>query len=371
MRTGQLITVGTSSISSADGLIRVTNTQQGTVVAQLEKFLNFGAGVRYKTSAVATLTIDEYGRVVGFAQPDGFGYTQTVFNATSGQTVFAVTHIVGNVLVFLNGALLGDTDYTDTTTTITMNNPCNLDDKVVILNMRGISTDAYYEPLNISVATAGADYITYTTGSSPYQFIEAGSLLTFANIGTPTTYTVDTVDYDTRTITFTTSITAPSAGAIIYQYRATGSSYRPFSRFEVDLTDATSYSPTTWALRSGFELLFINGTILNALDYNITDNSINALPDTTTGRLSVIQFNQSNLSIPCSGVSNTLTTTIEGTTEYGYEHNPLAFQIYANGMILADDYDYTNTSSIYTLSMTPNNSYTLLQQQSFNRTTSA
>ena len=371
MRTGQLITVGTSSISSADGLIRVTNTQQGTVVAQLEKFLNFGAGVKYKTSAVATLTIDEYGRVVGFAQPDGFGYTQTVFNATAGQTVFAVTHIVGNVLVFQNGELLGGSDYTETTTTVTMANPCNLDDKVTIINMRGISTDAYYEPLNISVASTGSNYIVYATGSSPYQYIESGSLLTFSNTGTPTTYTVDTVDYDTRTITFTTAITAPSVGAIVYQYRATGSNYRPFSRFEVDLVDATSYTPTTWALRSGFELLFVNGIVLNALDYNITDGSINALPDTTTGKLTVIQFNQNNLSIACSGIANTLTTTIDGTTEYGYEHNPLAFQIYANGALLADDYDYTDTSSIYTLSMTPNNSYTLLQQQSFNRTTSA
>ena len=370
-RTGQLITVGTSSISASDGLIRVTNTQNGLVVAQLEKFLNFGAGVKYKTSSVAQLTIDEYGRVVGFSQPDIFGYTATVFNATSGQTSFPVTHTVGNGLVFQNGMLLDESEYTENSTTYTLNVGADLDDKIVILTMKATSTDPYYEPLNISIASSTTNSITYSSSSSPYQIINAGDQITFANTGTPTAYTVSTVNTSTRVITFTGTISGATAGLALYRYRAAASNYKPFSRFTADVTDITSYAPTQWALRTGFELVFVNGCSMTALDYNITDGTISALPDTTTGKLTIIQFNENNLGIPCSGYGNSLITTIEGTATYGYAHNPLAFQIYGNGALFAEGYDYTETDSTYTLSETPNNSYTLLQQQTFERNAAA
>lgn len=370
-RTGQLITVGTSSISSADGLIRVTNTQNGLVVAQLEKFLNFGAGVKYKTSAVAQLTIDEYGRVVGFTQPDVFGYTATVFNATSGQTTFAVTHTVGQGLVFQNGALLDTSEYTETSTTFVLSVGADLNDKIVILTMKATSTDPYYEPLNISIASSTSNSITYSSSSSPYQTISAGNSITFANTGSPTAYTVSTVNTSTRVITFTTNISGATAGLPVYRYRAAASTYVPFSRFTADVTDITSYVPTQWALRTGYELIFVNGCLFTPLDYNITDGTISALPDTTTGKLTIIQFNENNLGVPCSGYANTLATTIDGIATYGFSHNPLAFQLYGNGALFALGYDYTDTDTTYTLSDTPTNSYTVLQQQTFGRNTAA
>jgi len=370
-RTGQLLTVGTSSISAADGLIRVTNTQNGLVVAQLEKFLNFGGGIKYKTSAVAQLTIDEYGRVVGFTQPDVFGYTASVFNATSGQTIFPVTHTVGNGLVFQNGMLLDTSEYTETSTTYTLSVGADLNDKIVIIAMKGTSTDNYYEPLNIGIASSTSTTVTYSSSSSPFQTIVAGDKITFANTGTPTNYTVQTINTATRVITFTTSIAGATAGLPLYRYRAAGTTYKPFSRFTANITDVTGYAPTEWALRTGFELLFVNGCSMTALDYNITDGTIGALPDTTTGKLTIIQFNENNLGIPCSGNGNSVITTIEGITTYGFAHNPLAFQLYGNGALFALDYDYTNTDSTYTLSETPNNSYTLLQQQTFERNAAA
>jgi hypothetical protein len=370
-RTGQLLTVGTSSISAADGLIKVTNTQNGLVVAQLEKFLNFGAGIKYKTSAVAQLTIDEYGRVVGFKQPDVFGYTATVFNATSGQTIFPVTHTVGNGLVFQNGMLLDTSEYTENATTYTLTVGADLNDKIVIITMKGTSTDEYYEPLNISVGSSTSTTVTYSTSTSPYQTIVAGDKISFTDIGTPTTYTVQTINTATRVITFTTSISGATAGLPLYRYRAASSTYKPFSRFTANVTDVTGYAPTEWALRTGFELFFINGCAMTALDYNITDGTIGALPDTTTGKLTIIQFNENNLSIPCAGNGNSVITTIEGVTTYGFAHNQLAFELYGNGALFALGYDYTDTDSTYTLSETPNNSYTLLQQQTFERNAAA
>ena len=364
-RTGQLLSLGTSSVSAADGLINVTNTPNGTVVAALERFLNFGAGVRFKTSPVSSLTVDIYGRVVGFSSPDNFYFTETVFSATAGQTSFSLTHVVGNILVFRNGELLGSGDFTETSTTIVMTTPCIAGQKIVVLNMRTETTIDGYAPLNISIASSTTNTITYN--NAPFNNINVGDQLTFTNTGTPTAYTVSAVNYSTKVITFSTSISGATVGSIVYQYRPTGTAYRPFTRFDASVTAAGSYTPTEWAVRSGFEMVFCNGIAFNALDYNITGGTINNFPNQLTGILTVIQFSENNLSVPCSNVGNALATTIEGITEYAYANNPLAFELYSNGCMLANGSDFTNTGSLYTLSTTPANSYTVLQQQSYAR----
>ena len=69
------------------------------------------ANPHWKSFTAATLTIDVYGRVVGFTEADNFYYTEQVFSATSGQTSFSFTHTVGWILVFRNGDLLDPTEY--------------------------------------------------------------------------------------------------------------------------------------------------------------------------------------------------------------------------------------------------------------------
>ena len=364
-RTGQLLSLGTSSVSSADGLINVTNTANGTVVAALQQFLNFGAGVKYKTSAVAQLTIDIYGRVVGFVSPDNFYYTETVFTATASQTTFSLTHVVGNILVFRNGCLLGTGDYTETSTTIVMTTPCLVGTKIVVLNMRATTTADNYEPLNISVASSTSNAIVYN--GLPFNYIEVGDKLTFTNVGSPTSYTVQAVNYSTKQITFTTSIAGATVGAVVYQFRASGTAYRPFSRYDSAVSAAGTFTPTLWELRSGFEMVFCNGIAFNELDYNITSGAMNSFPNQITGNLTVIQFSANNLTIPCSAVANTITTTLDGITEYAFSSDPLAFELYANGAMLANGADFTNSGSLYTLLNTPTNSYTVLQQQTYSR----
>lgn len=366
-RTGQLIRVGTSAVSSADGLIKVVNNQTGQIIAQLDRFLNFGEGVNQKTFPVSALTIDVYGRVVGVVDPDTFYFTATVFTATAGQTSFSVTHTVGQVLVFKNGILLGLADYTETSTTVVLGVACSVNDRVVILNMRATSTLSYYEPLNITVASVATSTVTYSTSSSPYQYINAGDKITFVNAGIPTQYTVSTVNYITRQITFTTSPTGIVAGTPLYRYRNAGTSYTPFSRYDITWSSGSSYTPTTWDLRSGFELVFVNGSIYNEIDYDITSGALNGFPDLVSGSMSVIQFTENSFSVPCSAVTNTLTTTVTGQTVYSFDHNTDAFQIYANGAMLVDGVDFTENPTTYTLAVTPTNSYTILQQQTFAR----
>lgn len=115
--TGQVIQTGTTTVGT--GEIAVTNNPDGKVVAALKPFLDFGSGVYSQTvSNVAKLTIDIYGRVVGFETPDPFYMTIQSFTATAGQTVFNVTrssgYISGQCLVFQNGILQPTSSYTDT-----------------------------------------------------------------------------------------------------------------------------------------------------------------------------------------------------------------------------------------------------------------
>lgn len=366
-RTGQLTRVGTPASNSNDGLLNITNNTDGTMRIALERFLNFGANVQTKTVSVATLTVDIFGRVVGFTQPDSFYFTETIFSATAGQTSFSVTHVVGNVLVYRNGVLLSNTEYTETTSTVVMNTACAVGEIVVVLNMRAVSTDAYYEPLETTVNTVGSSSVVYT--DAPYQLIEAGNIITFANTGTPTQYTVSTVNTTTKTITFTTTLSGVTAGLPIYRYRAAGSAYRPFSRIETDVTAVSTYTPTEITIRNGFECLFINGTSFNEIDYDLTPPTIGGFPGALTGRFITIQMAANNLGYPASTITNTVIYSTSGALSYVFPNNPLSMQLYANGALFAKggSYDYTSTSAGYNLTNAINNNFTLLNQQTFAR----
>lgn len=366
-RTGQLTTVGTTSVSSADGLLNVTNNINGNMVVSLAQFLNFGAGVYSKTASVSTLTIDIYGRVVGFTSPDAFYYTETVFTATAAQTTFSVTHIVGDILVFKNGALLDLTEYSETSTTVVLATACTAGEIVVVINARAVSTSVYYESNNITIASSTTNTVTYS--GAPFQIINIGDLLCFSNTGTPTTYTVQSINTTTKVITFTTTIAGATAGLSIYRYRAAGSTYRPWSRYTQAVTAVSSLTPTTWAVNNGYEEIFVNGSGFNEIDYDIVSGTITGFPAAITGNFTLIQWNQNNLGVPCSNIVNTVTYSVAGALAYTYSSNPLAMEVYANGALLAKGagYDYTATSTNWILSTAFPDSTTLLNQQTFAR----
>lgn len=366
-RTGQITSVGTTSVSSADGLLSVTNNTSGSMVVSLAQFLNFGAGVYSKTAAVSTLTIDIYGRVVGFTSPDAFYYTETVFTATAAQTTFSVTHIVGDILVFKNGLLLDLTEYSETTTTVVLATACTAGEIVVVINARAVSTSVYYEQNNIAIASSTTNTVTYT--NAPFQIINVGDLLCFSNTGTPTTYTVQSINTTTKVITFTTTITGATAGLTIYRYRAAGSTYRPWSRYTQAVTAVSSLTPTTWAVNSGYEEIFVNGSGFNEIDYDIVTGTLTGFPAAITGNFTLVQWNQNNLGVPCSNIVNTVTYSVASALAYTYSSNPLAMEIYANGVLLAkgSGYDYTATSTNWILSTAFPDSTTLLNQQTFAR----
>jgi hypothetical protein len=367
MRSGQLTKIGTSSVSSADGLLNVSNNTNGTMIVALNKFLNFGNGVYSKSFSPANLTIDVYGRVVGFTEQDEFFFTETVFTATSGQTSFSVTHIVGQVLVFRNGILVNTTEYTETTSTVVLTNACVTGEIIIVLNMRAVSTSAFYEPLLISIASSTTNSITYN--DLPYQKIVAGDLLTFSNTGTPSTFTVSTINYSTKVITFTGTISGATVSNNVYRYRAAGSSYTPFSRWTETFTAVNSYTSTEFLINNGFEQLYVNGSQFNEVDYNLSSNVLDGFPAPVTGIVDIIQFSSNNLGIPCSNITNSVAYSISGALTYTFANNPLAMEVYANGVLLVkgSGKDYTATSVAYNLTTAFDNNFTLLNQQTFAR----
>jgi len=293
IRTGQLLESGTTTVGT--GEIAINNNPDGKVVASLKPFLDFGVGIPTKTSSAATITVDIYGRVVGFEPPDNFYYTQQIFTATSGQTVFNVTrssgYISGQCWVLQNGLLLNPTEYTDTsgsTGTVTLTVGATLNDVITIISFK--STNA-------------------TTGV-----------------------------------------------------------YASFTRNDVSLSGVSSYTPSSFTLQSGYEILFLNGTVINEQDYDIVGNTISNFPSLLTGNLTIIQWSPNNLGVPNGTPINIVQQTITGQTIYAFSYNINAFNLYQNGVLLRQAVDYTTGTGQFTLTNTPGIISDILVQQTFART---
>jgi len=372
LRTGQLTKSGTTT--TGGGQLVVTNNPDGTMVSGLFPFLDFGGASTF-TGSGANITIDIYGRVVGLVSPDEFNYTSQEFTATAGQTVFTpatrgATYITGQDWVFRNGLLLDPTsDYTETSTDVTMNTACVVGEQVAILSFRPVNMSIYYANLGI-LYSSGSGTNTVTFSNLTNQLINAGDQLAFANTGSPTLYTVSTVNYATSQITFTTTFTA-TAGDIIYRYRAAGAGYPAFSRFSATVSGASTYTPTEWQFVSGSEVIFLNGVIVNDQDYDLVSNTINNFPSTITGDLQIFQFAPSNLGTPAGlNALSTINTAI-GVNSYNYSYNVDAFELYNNGCLLVMGTDFTTASGSYTLAVTPTSNLNVLNQQTFSRTGAA
>jgi len=366
-RTGQLTIAGATGNNVNDGFLAVTNNTDGSMKVNLHDFLNFGAGVYSKSFNAATLTIDIYGRVVGFTEADQFYYTEQVFTATAGQTSFSFTHTVGWILVFRDGTLLSPSDYTETGTTVVMANACAVGENVVIIYARGVSTSEYYEPLNITIASSTTNTITYA--GAPWNSIVVGDQLSFSNTGTPTLYTVTGINDTTKIVTFSGTISGATAGLTVYRHRAAGSNYAPFTRYDQTVSATTSFTPSIYSVNNGFESIYVNGIQFSDIDYNITGPAIDGFPGPLTGNLTVLMWTPNNLGVPASNIANTVAYTTSGQTTYPFPSNPLSMEVYANGALLSKGtgYDYTASASNFILSTAFNNNITLLNQQTFAR----
>ena len=290
VRTGQLLKVGTTSVGT--GEIAVSNNADGLVIAQLAPYLDFGAGVYTYTTTPATLTVDIYGRVVGFTTPDTFEMTISTFTATSGQTVFSVSrnaaYIVGQCFVFNQGTLCQTSEYTDAAGGVTFGTGIVLNNIITIISFRSTDTN-------------------------------------------------------------------------------TSTSYASFTRHSATLTDAGSYTASGFVIYSGYELLFLNGTVVNEQDYDIIGQTITNFPNAATGDLEIIQWTPNNLGVPNGTPVNAVRNTVVGQAAYAFSLSVGGFNLYTNGVLQKDGVDYTAVSTGYTLAVTPTIIDNILVQQTFAR----
>jgi hypothetical protein len=288
-RTGQLIQTGTTTVGN--GQIAINNNNQGLVVASLAQLLNFGTGVYTKTASAATITVDIYGRVVGFEPPDVFDYSMTAYTASSGQTFFSVSrgagYIVGQCFVFQNGLILDSTEYTDASSSVTLSHGAHAGDIITIISMKSSNT---------------------------------------------------------------------STGV-----------YASFSRNTVTLTNQSNYTCSGFTITSGNELLFLNGTVVNAQDYNIAGQTISFV-GAASGDLQVIQWTNNNLGVPNGTPVTEDINTVVGQTIYSFSYDPNAFNLYNNGVLQLETVDYSVGTGEYTLTTTPTTNANILVQQTFSRT---
>jgi hypothetical protein len=261
-RTGQLINTGTTSVGT--GEIGITNSPDGKMVAQLQQFLNFGAGVYTYTGSASTLTIDIYGRVVGFSAPDNFYMTIDSFTATSAQTVFTPTtrvtgsagFITGQDLVFRNGVLFNPTlDYTENATTVTLNTGAVTGDIITIISFRSVVTST-----GTSYASFSRNIIDIVTPSStvvPGFTLDSGYELLFTN-GT----VMSDTDYDIVAGNIT-NFPSPITGKMtVIQWSANNLGVPNGTPVNISINTVVGQTTYTFSYTTGALNLFMNGLLL-------------------------------------------------------------------------------------------------------------
>ena len=148
---------------------------------------------------------------------------------------------------------------------------------------------------------------------------------------------------------------------------STSGVYASFTRNVVTLNNQINYTASGFTLVGGNELLFLNGTVVNAQDYNISGQTISFI-SAASGDLEVLQWSDNNLGVPNGTPVNIDTYTVIGQTLYTFNFDPNAFNLYNNGILQLETIDYTVATGTYTLTSTPSSNLNILVQQTFNRT---
>jgi hypothetical protein len=143
--------------------------------------------------------------------------------------------------------------------------------------------------------------------------------------------------------------------------------YASFTHNQATLTTQGSYTASGFTLVDGFELLFLNGTVVNSQDYNVSGQTI-TFTDNVSGILEIVQWSPNNLGVANGTPVNVDAFTIIGQTIYPFSYNSLAFNLYSNGVNLREAVDFTTATGSYTLQYTPDNNFTIMTQQTFART---
>lgn len=173
LRPGMVVT---NITSPTDGRLGYSSLgSNGVVNLNLDPYgagKNTG-GFEIDITTTSTVAVDQFGRVYQTGALDQVRYSTLVTTATSGQVDFTISNYQTNqVLVFRNGMFLKPgTDFTRTTTVVTLTDACVAGDVVQIYYIRlidgGTSADKVPFVYTSTTLTSGETTIssTYTDGS--------------------------------------------------------------------------------------------------------------------------------------------------------------------------------------------------------------
>lgn len=281
-------TVVTNISSPTDGRLGYSSLgANGVINLNLDPYgqgKNTG-GFAINPATVSSIQFDQFGRVIQANALDQVRYGATLTTATAGQTAFSVTNAQPNqLLVFRNGSYLKPTtDYTRTSTTVTLANACTAGDQIAIYYIRLIDgvTSADKVPFVTSSQTLSSGQTnitsTYLDGSellflngvllvdSDYSYIGSSSGYILSTPATGGTLVIVSFSLNngnvlifgenyTETISGTTNVNFPTPfyrdSSLIF---FNGVLVKPTSDYTISGSGATSYNLTSigWANFSG------------------------------------------------------------------------------------------------------------------------
>jgi hypothetical protein len=142
-RSGLIVT---NITSPTDGRIGYSNLgANGIVNLNLDPYGQGRdtGGYSFDPASTSTVEVDQFGRVVQAAPVDTVLYSTLQTYATAGQTAFSFSNAQPDqILVFRNGAFLDpSSDYSRTSTTVTLSSACALNDVIQMYYIRLIDAD--------------------------------------------------------------------------------------------------------------------------------------------------------------------------------------------------------------------------------------
>jgi len=135
-------------------------------------------GYSFDPAGTAAIEVDEFGRIIQASALDSVLYSTLQTYATAGQTAFTFSNAQPDqILVFRNGCFLKPgTDYTRTSTTVTLTNACALNDVIQMYYIRLIDavTSADKVPFVVQTQTLAygqTDIVTTNIDGAEVLFI--------------------------------------------------------------------------------------------------------------------------------------------------------------------------------------------------------
>ena len=233
---------------------------------------------------------------------------------------------------------------------------------ITIISFASVGTLA----LTTTAASGTGSVATLTFATQSVAPFTVGQSITVSGV-TPTGYNgVKTVTAcTTSSVSYSSSTTGSQtvAGSI----SPTNQTYNSFTRNSATLSNQASYTASGFTLISGNEVLFLNGTAVNAQDYNISGQIINFV-NAVTGDFQIVQWKNNNLGVPNGTPVNIDAFTVVGQATYPFSFDANAVNIWNNGALLLETVDYSVTTGSYTFTITPTTNTNILIQQTFSRT---